>query len=81
MADTTEIFDLNARKWTSATQVAQLASEALQTARGTVQVAYDAAQGNGAVARDSADLAAIEAAAAARANEQQGGLTSPTVPV
>jgi len=80
MADTTTIFENNARKWTSATQVAQAASEASQDARTLVQAAYDAAQGNGATARDAADLAAIEAAAGKRMNEQQGGLTVPTVP-
>ena len=70
MADTTEIFANNARAWTGVTQVQQAASEALQNDRAAVQATYDAAQGNNGAQRDSATLATIEAAAAARQNTQ-----------
>ena len=75
-----EINDLNDRKWTSATEEFQEHSEAVQTARGTVQAAYDAAQGNGSAPRNSALLAAIESEAAQRQNRQQGVHIVPTVP-
>lgn len=58
------------RKWTGVTTVQQAASEALQNDRSAVQVTYDAAQGNKGATRNSATLASIEAAAAARQNTQ-----------
>ena len=58
------------RNWTGVTTVQQAASEALQNDRTAVQVTYNAAQGNGSTPRNSATLAAIEAAAAARQNTQ-----------
>lgn len=75
MANETRIYEINESKWTSATQVAQAQTEALQTARGVQQVAYDAAQGNNGAERDSATLASIEAEVAAR-----GVHTAPVVP-
>ena len=75
-----KIKTLNDRKWTSATEEFQEHSEAVQDARKPVQVAYDAAQGNGAAARNGALLAAIEAEAAQRQNRQQGVHIVPTVP-
>ena len=60
MADSTKIYALNERDWTSVTQAHQSVSEALQTARAAQQVAYDNAQGNYGAARDSAKLANIE---------------------
>lgn len=58
------------RKWTGVTTVQQAASEALQNDRSAVQATYDAAQGNKGATRNSATLASIEAAAAARQNTQ-----------
>ena len=58
------------RKWTGVTTVQQAAGEALQNDRTAVQTTYDAAQGNNGAARNSATLASIEAAAAARQNTQ-----------
>ena len=75
-----QIKTRNDRKWTSATEEFQKHSEAVQTARGTVQAAYDAAQGNGTAPRDSALLAAIESEASQRQNRQQGVHIVPTVP-
>lgn len=66
MANETKIYEINESKWTAATQEFQAHTEALQTARGAQQVAYDAAQGNNGAERDSATLAAIEAEVAAR---------------
>lgn len=66
------------RKWTGVTTVQQAASEALQNDRTTIQTAYDAAQGNGSTPRDSATLASIEAAAAARQNTQPALATDVT---
>lgn len=80
MADSTEIKAWNNRAWTGVTQTFQAHSEEVQDARGTVQEAYDAAQGNGATARDSALLAAIESEAAQRQNRQQGVHIVPEVP-
>ena len=71
---------------TSVTAAFQAHSEALQTARATQQVAYDAAQGGhfddktGMVVpgnRNGAALAAIEADVAPRANRQYGVHTTP----
>lgn len=80
MADSTKIYEINERAWTGVTQTFQEHSEELQTARGTVQEAYDAAQGNGAKARDSALLAEIESEAAQRQNRQSGVHIKPSVP-
>ena len=75
-----EIDNINGRAWTGVTNTFQEHSEEVQTARGTVQAAYDAAQGNGATARNSALLAAIESEAAQRQNRQSGVHIEPTVP-
>ena len=75
-----EIEELNGRKWTSATETFQVHSEAVQNARGEVQAAYDAAQGNGTAPRNSALLAAIESEASQRQNRQQGVHIVPTAP-
>ena len=74
-----EIGELNDWKWTGVTDVHQAHSETLQTARGTVQDAYDAAQGNGTTPRDGARLAAIELEAAKRQNHQPGVHDVPSV--
>ena len=77
----TPITKLKDFSQTSVTTVAQANSDALQVARRTQQVAYDAAQGGhfddeaGMVVpgtRNSAVLAAIEADVAPRANRQYG---------
>lgn len=66
------------RKWTGVTTVQQAASEALQNDRTAVQTTYDAAQGNKGATRNSATLASIEAAAAARQNTQPALATDVT---
>lgn len=75
-----EINNLNGRKWTSATEEFQEHSEAVQTARGTVQAAYEAAKGHNGGAPNPALVAAIESEASQRQNRQQGAHIVPTVP-
>ena len=66
------------RNWTGVTTVQQAASEALQNDRSAIQATYDTAQGSGGTARNSATLASIEAAAAARQNTQPALATDVT---
>ena len=75
-----EIDKINERAWTGVTNTFQEHSEGVQTARGTVQEAYDLAQGSGDAERNSKMLAAIESEAAQRQNRQQGVHIVPTVP-
>lgn len=75
-----EIETNNGRAWTGVTEIYQAHSETVQNARGTVQAAYDAAQGNGGTARDSAKLATIESEAAQRQNYQSGVHVTPVAP-
>ena len=84
MADSTKIYALNERDWTSVTQAHQSVSEAVQTVRAAQQVAYDNAQGNYGAARNSAQLANIEHVVGVRANGQfgiDGGALEPTTTV
>lgn len=75
-----QIQDLNGRKWTSATEVFQEHSEEVQTARRTVQNAYEAAKGHNGGTPNPALVAAIESEASQRQNRQQGVHIVPTVP-